>query len=84
VRTDPGTVRIPDPGAHGGDGAAVAAALGLGPDGLLDLSLSVNPVAPDWIAVMKRHLVRSGAIRTRPGPAWRWQAPSGWTRPGCW
>jgi histidinol-phosphate/aromatic aminotransferase/cobyric acid decarboxylase-like protein len=47
---------IPAPGAHGGDGARVAAALGLDPGVLLDLSASLNPVAPDPRAVVARHL----------------------------
>jgi histidinol-phosphate/aromatic aminotransferase/cobyric acid decarboxylase-like protein len=34
-------------GAHGGDGRRVARALGLDPDSVLDLSQSLNPVAPD-------------------------------------
>ncbi len=37
---------VPDAGAHGGDGAAVAAALGLDPAAVLDLSASLNPLAP--------------------------------------
>lgn len=44
------------PGPHGGDGAAVAARLGLAPDALLDLSASLNPVAPDPRPVVARHL----------------------------
>lgn len=34
-------------GPHGGDGAALAAALGVPLDAILDLSASLNPVAPD-------------------------------------
>jgi len=49
---------LPSPGAHGGDGAAVAAALGLDPAGVLDLSQSLNPVAPDPVPVVRRHLDR--------------------------
>jgi histidinol-phosphate/aromatic aminotransferase/cobyric acid decarboxylase-like protein len=45
---------IPPPGPHGGDGAAVAAALGL--DDVLDLSQTMNPVAPDPAPVVARHL----------------------------
>jgi histidinol-phosphate/aromatic aminotransferase/cobyric acid decarboxylase-like protein len=40
-------VTVPPPGPHGGDGAAVAAALGVDPSSVLDLSVSVNPFAPD-------------------------------------
>lgn len=47
---------IPPPAAHGGDGAAVARALGVDPTRLLDLSLSLNPVAPDVRPVVAHHL----------------------------
>jgi histidinol-phosphate/aromatic aminotransferase/cobyric acid decarboxylase-like protein len=47
---------IPAPGAHGGDGRAVAAALGLDPATVLDLSMSLNPFAPDVASVVARHL----------------------------
>ena len=45
---------ITSPGAHGGDGEAVARALGIDPDAMLDLSQSVNPFAPDVAAVASR------------------------------
>ncbi|MCY4630705.1 MAG: hypothetical protein OXE75_07435 [bacterium] len=38
---------VPPAGRHGGDGPAVARALGLGPGLLLDLSQNLNPFAPD-------------------------------------
>lgn len=47
---------IPLPGAHGGDGARLAAALGVDPAAVLDLSASLNPLAPDAAAVVARHL----------------------------
>jgi histidinol-phosphate/aromatic aminotransferase/cobyric acid decarboxylase-like protein len=47
---------IPAPGAHGGDGAAVARALGLDPASVIDLSMSLNPFAPDVAAIAARHL----------------------------
>ena len=47
---------VPRPGLHGGDGPAVARALGLDPHDVLDLSLSLNPCAPDLTAVASRHL----------------------------
>lgn len=50
------TVSVPPPGGHGGDGARVAAALGLDPAAVLDLSASLNPVAPDPAPVVARHL----------------------------
>ena len=45
---------IPPPGPHGGDGARLAAALGVDPAAVLDLSLSVNPVAPDAAEVVAK------------------------------
>jgi len=54
---------IPEAGAHGGDGARVAAALGLDPDDVLDLSASLNPFAPDVAVLAARHL---GALRRYP------------------
>ncbi|HVM65153.1 MAG TPA: aminotransferase class I/II-fold pyridoxal phosphate-dependent enzyme [Acidimicrobiales bacterium] len=56
-------VLIPPAGAHGGDGERVARALGLPPDGVLDLSQSLNPVAPDVAPVVARH---AGAARHYP------------------
>jgi histidinol-phosphate/aromatic aminotransferase/cobyric acid decarboxylase-like protein len=50
------TVAPPEPGSHGGDGARLAAALGMLPGDVLDLSASLNPVAPDPVPVVRRHL----------------------------
>ena len=47
---------VPPPGRHGGDGAHVAAALGLDPGAVLDLSASLNPCAPDAGAIVGKHL----------------------------
>jgi histidinol-phosphate/aromatic aminotransferase/cobyric acid decarboxylase-like protein len=58
--------RIPPPGRHGGDGPRVAAALGVDPGSVLDLSASLNPVAPDPSPVVARHLE---AIGVYPDPA---------------
>ena len=55
-----GPRRIPDPGGHGGDGTRVAAALGIDPSSVLDLSASLNPVAPDPAPVVARHLDELG------------------------
>jgi len=44
---------IPPPGRHGGDGERIARALGID---VLDLSMSLNPVAPDVSATVTRHL----------------------------
>jgi histidinol-phosphate/aromatic aminotransferase/cobyric acid decarboxylase-like protein len=49
-------VVIPAAGLHGGDGARVAAALGIDPGAVLDLSASLNPAAPDPRPVVARHL----------------------------
>jgi histidinol-phosphate/aromatic aminotransferase/cobyric acid decarboxylase-like protein len=54
---------IPPAGEHGGDGAAVAAALGLEPEAVLDLSATLNPFAPDVAALAARHL---GTLRRYP------------------
>lgn len=47
---------IPAPGAHGGDGLAVARALGLDPASVVDLSMSLNPFAPDVRALVAGHI----------------------------
>ena len=57
---------IPPPGPHGGDGARLAAALGLDPGAVLDLSASLNPVAADAGEVVAKHL---DAVRRYPDPA---------------
>ena len=54
--------RLPS-GPHGGDAAAVAAALGCDPDEILDLSVSLNPEAPDVAALAAGHL---DALRRYP------------------
>jgi histidinol-phosphate/aromatic aminotransferase/cobyric acid decarboxylase-like protein len=59
-------VTVPPAGSHGGDGPAVARALGLDPDTVLDLSQSLNPLAPDPVPVVARHLE---ALRAYPDPA---------------
>jgi histidinol-phosphate/aromatic aminotransferase/cobyric acid decarboxylase-like protein len=53
-------------GAHGGDGARLAAALGVDPAAVLDLSASLNPLAPDAGEVVGKHL---DALRRYPDPA---------------
>jgi len=57
---------IPAPGEHGGDGAALAAALGIDPADVLDLSMTLNPRAPDVRPVLARHL---DAVGRYPDPA---------------
>jgi histidinol-phosphate/aromatic aminotransferase/cobyric acid decarboxylase-like protein len=56
------------PGAHGGDGARLARALGVEPDAVLDLSASMNPLAPDPTPVVARYLDAIGRYPD-PGPA---------------
>ena len=56
-------MRVPPPSAHGDDGAHVARVLGLDPDDLLDLAMTMNPVAPDPAVVVRRHL---GSVRRYP------------------
>ena len=56
---------IPAAGAHGGDGARIAAALGIDPADVLDLSASLNPFAPDVAALAARHLA-AGALHRYP------------------
>ena len=53
-------------GAHGGDGARLAAALGVDPGAVLDLSASLNPLAPDAGEVVGKHL---DALRRYPDPS---------------
>jgi histidinol-phosphate/aromatic aminotransferase/cobyric acid decarboxylase-like protein len=57
---------VPPAGPHGGDGPAVARALGLDPTDVLDLSLSLNPCAPDLTALAARHL---DSLRRYPDPS---------------
>jgi histidinol-phosphate/aromatic aminotransferase/cobyric acid decarboxylase-like protein len=52
-------------GEHGGDGARLAAALGIPVGDVLDLSASLNPLAPDAGAVVARHL---DALARYPDP----------------
>lgn len=55
--------RVPAAGTHGGDGPAVARALGIDPADLLDLSQNLNPFAPAVDKVVRRHL---DALRQYP------------------
>lgn len=61
-----GGMTIPAPGAHGGDAARLARAMGVPVDFMLDLSASLNPVAPDIAARARSHL---GALRRYPDVA---------------
>lgn len=56
---------IPPPGPHGGDGSRLAAALGVDPAAVLELSASLNPVAADAGEVVAKHL---DAVRRYPDP----------------
>jgi histidinol-phosphate/aromatic aminotransferase/cobyric acid decarboxylase-like protein len=55
----PASVPVPAPGAHGGDGPAVAAALGIDPDDVVDLSQTLNPFGPDVAALCRSQLDRA-------------------------
>jgi histidinol-phosphate/aromatic aminotransferase/cobyric acid decarboxylase-like protein len=57
---------VPPAAAHGGDAAAVAAALGCHPSEILDLSASLNPDAPDVAALAAQQLDSLGRY---PDPA---------------
>lgn len=57
---------VPSAGPHGGDGPAVAASLGIDPRALLDLSASLNPVAPDVASLLA---AEADAVRHYPDPA---------------
>lgn len=57
---------VPPPGAHGGDAARIAAALGMDPASMLDLSHTLNPLAPDPSVVVGRHL---DSLRRYPDPS---------------
>ena len=59
------TTRVPPADAHGGDGARVAAALGLDPAAMIDLSASMNPFAPDVGALLHGIPDRLGAALQR-------------------
>ena len=56
---------LPRPGQHGGDGPAVATALGLDPGAMLDLSQNLNPFAPDVSVFVGRH---RSSLRHYPDP----------------
>lgn len=62
---------VPAGGPHGGDGPRVAAALGLDPAEVVDLSASTNPLAPDVRAMALAELGRpaSQALTAYPDPS---------------
>ncbi len=55
----------PAPGAHGGDGERLAASLGVDPATVLDLSVSLNPCAPDIVGLARPRL---DALSRYPDP----------------
>ena len=71
-----GSTVIPAPGPHGGDGPAIARALGLDPAAVIDLSQSLNPFAPDVAALARRHLDALGHYPDEGDATWPWPAPS--------
>jgi histidinol-phosphate/aromatic aminotransferase/cobyric acid decarboxylase-like protein len=62
--TEP-SMSVPAPGPHGGDGLAVARALGLDPSTVIDLSQSLNPFAPDAAGLAARCLDAVGRYPDR-------------------
>lgn len=52
-------------GPHGGDGPRLARALGVAPDAVRDLSVSLNPCGPDVASLVARH---ADAVRHYPDP----------------
>jgi len=60
--TDPAVVPL---GAHGGDGPRLARALGVAPDAVWDLSVSLNPCGPDVAPFVARH---AASVRHYPDP----------------
>jgi len=58
-------VDVPPPGPHGGDGIRLAAALGVDPGAIVDLSASLNAAAPDAGEVVGKHL---DALTRYPDP----------------
>ena len=60
----------PAPGDHGGDGRRLAAALGIAPDEVLDLSATLNPCAPDVAALAAAHLEELSRLRGRFDSLW--------------
>lgn len=63
--TNPDLRPVPPPGVHGGDGEAIARALGLDPAEILDLSTTLNPLTPDPTPILTRHL---GRLARYPDP----------------
>jgi histidinol-phosphate/aromatic aminotransferase/cobyric acid decarboxylase-like protein len=57
---------VPAAGVHGGDAERVAAALGCDPGEILDLSASLNPDAPDVVALAAGRL---DSLRRYPDPS---------------
>jgi histidinol-phosphate/aromatic aminotransferase/cobyric acid decarboxylase-like protein len=69
-RGSPTTPTIPPPGPHGGDAVAIARALGLDARTMIDLSISMNPLAPDAGRLLADELrAGSAALHHYPDPA---------------
>jgi len=59
-------VSVPQPGPHGGDAERLAAALGVEADDVLDLSVNLNPCAPDVVSLVRDH---AASVERYPDPA---------------
>ena len=64
----PFTGSVPQSGEHGGDASRVARAMGLDESQMLDLSMSLNPFAPDFRPLLHRAIDR-GVVGRYPDEA---------------
>lgn len=62
------TFKLPRPGEHGGDASGIAKAIGMPENMVLDLSMSLNPFAPDFRPVLHRAIDR-GVVGRYPDEA---------------
>jgi threonine-phosphate decarboxylase len=56
---------VPPPRAHGGDAGSLALALGVSPNEILDLSMTMNPLARDVVPLVRR---AADSVRRYPDP----------------
>ena len=60
---------VPPAGSHGGDAALIARGLGLDPTWMIDLSASINPVAPDASTILSERLRDGRVVGCYPDPS---------------